>query len=61
LAVKENETLQVEPWLNEVVRAVKKMNYGSVELVVHDSTVIQIEIREKRRFDKKRMEVIRGK
>jgi hypothetical protein len=35
-----------------ILRAVRSLDYGSVEVVVHDSRVVQIERREKLRFDK---------
>jgi hypothetical protein len=35
-----------------ILRAVRSLAYGSVEIVVHDSRVVQIERREKLRFDK---------
>jgi hypothetical protein len=33
--------------------AVKSLRFGSVEIVVHDGRVIQVEKREKTRFDSK--------
>jgi hypothetical protein len=35
-----------------ILRAVRSLDYGSVEVVVHDSRVVQIERREKVRFEK---------
>lgn len=35
-----------------ILQAVRSLDYGSVEVVVHDSQVVQIERREKLRFDK---------
>ena len=35
----------------EVIRAIRGIRYGSVEIVIHDSRVVQIERKEKRRFD----------
>jgi hypothetical protein len=34
-----------------ILRALKGIRYGSVEIVVHDSKVVQIERKEKTRFD----------
>ena len=34
----------------EILRAVRDIHYGSVEVVVHDSKVVQIERKEKFRF-----------
>jgi hypothetical protein len=36
----------------EIVRAVSRIDYGSVEIVVHDGRVVQIECREKIRIDR---------
>lgn len=38
--------------LEEIVRAVRQIRFGSVEIVIHDSRIVQIERREKVRFDK---------
>ncbi len=37
--------------LQEVVQAVQKMKYGEVVITVHDSKVVQIEKKEKKRFN----------
>ena len=39
-------------WLEMVVQHVKSLRYGVVEIVVHDSRVIQIEKTERVRLDK---------
>lgn len=39
-------------WLDLVVQNVKSLSYGVVEIVVHDSRVIQIEKTERVRLDK---------
>ncbi|MBI2503481.1 MAG: YezD family protein [Candidatus Latescibacteria bacterium] len=36
----------------EILRALKGIRYGSVEIVIHDSQVVQIERKEKVRLDK---------
>ena len=38
--------------LREIVRNVKSVNYGSVEIVIQNSRIVQIERKEKFRFDK---------
>ena len=38
----------------EVIRAIRNIRYGSVEITIHDSRVVQIERKEKRRFDASR-------
>ena len=42
-----------EEMLKKIGESVKKIRYGSVEIVVHDSRIVHIEYREKIRFDKK--------
>ncbi len=39
-------------WLEMVIQHVQSLNYGVVEIVVHDSRVIQIEKTERVRLDK---------
>jgi hypothetical protein len=36
--------------VEEILRALRQVRFGSVEIVVHDSKVVQIERREKFRF-----------
>jgi|HubBroStandDraft_1064217.scaffolds.fasta_scaffold120744_2 hypothetical protein len=49
-----NETGHLDP-LNEIdaeiIRAIRNIRYGSVEITIHDSRVVQIERKEKRRFE----------
>jgi hypothetical protein len=40
--------------LDRILEAVRDLQYGSVEIVVHDSRVVQIERREKVRLDERR-------
>jgi len=37
---------------HEIPRAIKGIRYGTVEVIIHDSKVVQIERKEKVRFDK---------
>jgi len=39
-----------------ILQAVRSLDYGSVEVIVHDSRIVQIERREKVRFDKTTVE-----
>ena len=41
----------------EILRAVRSLRYGSVEIIIHDSKVVQIERKEKIRLDKNSAEV----
>jgi hypothetical protein len=36
----------------EILQAVRSLRYGSVEIIIHDSKVVQIERKEKIRLDK---------
>ena len=40
----------------QILRAIKTVRYGSVEIIIHDSQVVQIERKEKIRFASERME-----
>jgi hypothetical protein len=40
-----------QAWIRSVRDAVRELRYGSVEVVVHEGRVVQIERREKVRFD----------
>ena len=39
-----------------ILRAIKNVRYGSVEIIIHDSQVVQIERKEKIRFASERIE-----
>jgi len=39
----------------QILRAIKDVRYGSVEIIIHDSKVVQIERKEKIRFEGDRM------
>jgi hypothetical protein len=45
-------TVSDAKWLDLVIQNVKSLRYGVVEIVVHDSRVIQIEKTERVRLDK---------
>ncbi len=40
-----------EPVEQDILRILRAIRYGSVEITIHDSRVVQIERREKLRFD----------
>ena len=50
-------------WERAVVEAIRTLRYGSVEIVVHEGRVVQIETRAKVRFDEagRRRPDIRGR
>jgi len=39
------------PWLGPFLDAVGQLRYGSVEITVHDGRIVQIERKEKLRFE----------
>ena len=45
------ESAATAAWLSVVTEKVKSMRYGIVQIVVHDSKVVQIERTERTRFD----------
>ncbi len=45
------EPTSAAPWLTIVSEKVKSMRYGVVQIIVHDSKVVQIERTERPRFD----------
>lgn len=45
------ETAATTPWLSVVAEKVENMKYGVVQIVVHDSKVVQIERTERTRFE----------
>lgn len=45
------EPTTTAPWLSIVAEKVKNIRYGVVQIVVHDSKIVQIERTERTRFD----------
>jgi hypothetical protein len=45
-----DQSIPERPWERAVLQAVRGLRYGSVEVVVHDGHVVQIERREKVRL-----------
>lgn len=50
IADSEDMTQRVE---KKILQAIRGLNYGSVEIIIHDSKVVQIERKERFRFDKR--------
>ncbi|MEQ1485185.1 DUF2292 domain-containing protein [Methyloglobulus sp.] len=44
---------QVADIANQIVIALQGIRFGSVEIIIHESKVVQIERREKLRFDRR--------
>ena len=38
--------------LDEILKFIRQINYGEVMITIHDSKIVQIEKREKKRFQK---------
>ena len=36
--------------LEEIIKSIQQINYGEVVITVHDSNIVQVEKREKKRF-----------
>ena len=49
-----NSEPRTEQDLTHVVSALRGVRYGSVEITIHDSRIVQIERREKLRFERER-------
>ena len=47
-----NTGQDLEPVFREIIRAIRGISFGSVEVVIHNSRVVQIERKEKFRFDR---------
>jgi hypothetical protein len=45
-------TVDLDRIISEIVRSLRALRFGSIEIVVHDSRVVQIERKEKLRFDR---------
>ena len=43
-----------------ILQALKELRFGSVEIIVHDSKVVQIERREKARMEKLEAQILQG-
>ena len=46
-----SEVSEVPSWLSLVAEKVKSMRFGVVQIIIHDSKVVQIERTERTRFD----------
>lgn len=38
--------------LDEITKSIQQINYGEVVITIHDSKIVQVERREKKRFQK---------
>jgi len=39
--------------LDEIIKSIQQINYGEVVITIHDSKIVQVERREKKRFQNK--------
>lgn len=54
LSTQDSSEPSADPMIAEaILLALKGIRFGSVEIIVHDSKVVQIERKEKRRFDRR--------
>ncbi|MFC1645841.1 YezD family protein [Candidatus Omnitrophota bacterium] len=54
LAMNTKENIDQEI-LEEIIKSIQQINYGEVVITVHDSDVVQIEKREKKRFKTRKL------
>ena len=48
------KSIETDPLIaEEILQSIKDIQFGSVEIIIHDYKVVQIERKEKRRFEKK--------
>lgn len=50
--LKEHAGIEAPDLVQQVLRALRGIRYGSIELLVHDGRVVQIERKEKLRFER---------
>lgn len=50
LSIAADEALPRE--IREILRSIRSINYGSIEIVIQNSRIVQIERKEKLRFDR---------
>jgi hypothetical protein len=43
--------LQIEPLVQRIITSLEGLRFGSLEIIVHEGRVVQIERKEKLRFD----------
>ena len=48
MKVKKNINVKV---LEEVMQSIEQINYGEIVITIHDSRIVQIEKKEKKRFE----------
>ncbi|MDI3328808.1 MAG: YezD family protein [Alicyclobacillaceae bacterium] len=44
------ESHPLHPWLDRILEALEGLEYGTVQITVHDAQIVQIDRTEKRRF-----------
>ncbi|OXS75694.1 YezD family protein [Domibacillus enclensis] len=49
-----------EQWIERIVQSLQGIEYGSVEIVIHDSQITQIDRLEKQRFPLKKNQVFQA-
>lgn len=48
-----------EVWLNRIIASVNGLEYGTVQITVHDGKIVQIDRTERKRFDNATPAVVR--
>ena len=49
--IKDTDATELQPWERRVLSALRGLRFGSIEVVVHDGRIVQIERREKVRVE----------
>jgi len=47
------QNLEINEIEKEILNSLRELKYGSIEIVVHDAKIVQLEKSERIRFDKK--------
>jgi len=59
MAIQQYEQQRDQEFLQEILRAIQGIRFGSVEITIHESRVVQIERKEKVRFANERSTAMR--
>ena len=49
--IKKNKNIVNDAIVKDIAGVVETLDYGTIEIKVHDSKIVQVEVTEKKRFD----------
>lgn len=52
MGIREQDGKMDKKILDEILNFIRQINYGEVVITIHDSEIVQVEKREKKRFQK---------